>query len=149
MKCRIHIQVETADKALMVQRLNARRQSPPNPISHSHNATTTIITPAENNSKPAITSFESSTSTSSNPHPFIESTPLQYDSISDAMPEYQPLVPDPKDGWITLESGKKYGSAKKVFPMTNGRGEGGQGEMEGRMIDPKGTWKDGEGILYI
>lgn len=52
---------------------------------------------------------------------------------------------EPESDWVTLVSGKEYGSSKSVRELaSNGEalGDAGRDAM-------KGSWKEGEGFLYI
>lgn len=61
---------------------------------------------------------------------------LDESSVDESLPPIRELVPD--DEWIVLESGTKYGGGQKDT----------LGVQEG-AVTKKGSWKDGEGILYI
>lgn len=112
MKCKISIKVDTADKGLMVQRLNASR--------HARRS-----------------------KTGTNVHPSPPSD-LQVGD-DETVDEDQPLPParhlEPDDQWIVLESGTQYGTGQKDMTTTGGAGSS--------VVPARGSWKDGEGIIYV
>lgn len=112
MKCRISIKVDTADKGLMIQRLNASRHS-------------------------------RATKTGLNVHGPPASEQQKGDDRADddeePLPPARQLTPDAE--WIVLESGTQYGTGQKDLTTTGGSGSG--------VAPSKGSWKEGEGIIYV
>lgn len=107
MKARLYLKVDTADKGLMVQRLNDCRHQ-------------------KRNRK-----------LSQVPKPIEDDETLQ------EIPP--PRILEPDSTWVTIESGTRYRQPKSH----QGRGSSPGSSSSDAPLNPKGSWTEGDGIIYI